>query len=248
VRTHAAIRITALAILFAGAAARPAAAELTVVTRYVLVNGDTLVRPSYYSKNRVRVTAPNGWEYMFDSKSDSVTVINHKSMTYWTGPRSQADTLATRIMAKNSQDVDAQVAQMDPVEYANKLQAFNDSIKVIAHGKRRTIAGYPCDQWVLVAGSYLTNERWIARSLNVIDYGPEMQKVVLASIPDPLGRQLMRMMIDMRTKQGLVLAGNATFRTLKRAGSYSFEATSVKSGPIPKSAWAVPEGYHQIAL
>jgi hypothetical protein len=241
-------RILVLAILFAAAAAGPAAAELTVVTRYVLVNGDTLVRPSYYSKNRIRVTAPNGWEYMFDAKSDSVTVINHQAMTYWTGPRSQADTLATRIMAQKSKDTDAEVAQMDPVEYANKLQAFNDSIKVSATGKRRKIAGYPCDQWVLDAGSYLRNERWIARSLNVVDYGPEMQKVVLASIPDPLGRQLMRMMIDMRTKQGLILAGNAKFRTLKRSGSYSFEATSVQSGPIPKSAWTVPAGYHQIAL
>jgi hypothetical protein len=237
-----------LAILFAAMAARPAAAELTVVTRYVLVNGDTLVRPSYYSKNRIRVTAPDGREYMFDAKSDSVTVIDHKSMTYWTGPRSLADSVATRIMAQKSKDVDAEIARMDPVEYANKLQAFNDSIKVIAHGKQRKIAGYPCDQWVLVAGSYLRNERWIARSLNVVDYGPEMQKVVLASIPDPLGRQLMRMMIDMRTKQGLVLAGSAKFRTVKRAGSFSFEATSVKSGSIPRSAWAIPAGYHQIAL
>ena len=44
-------------------------------------------------------------------------------------------------------------------------------------------------EWVHTAGSYLTNVRWIARSLDVPDYGPEMQKVVMASVKDPLGRQ-----------------------------------------------------------
>jgi hypothetical protein len=236
-------RIALLAVLVVACGARPAAAELTVVTRYVLVNGDTLVRPSYYSKDRIRVTAPDGREYMFNASGDSVTVINHKNRTYWTGPRSLADSLAKKIMSQSDPEMQARIAAMDPVEYGNRLKAFNDSIQVIAHGRHKKIAGYPCDQWVLVAGSYLRNERWIARSLNVVDYGPEMQKVVMASIPDPLGRQLMRMMIDMRTKQGLVLAGSAKFRTLKRSGSFSFEAISVKSGTIPRSVWSVPAGY-----
>jgi hypothetical protein len=58
----------------------------------------------------------------------------------------------------------------------------------------------------------------------------------------------MRMMIGMRTKEGLALSGSATFRTFKQEGSFSFDAVRVISGPIPDTAWSVPEGYTQIRL
>ena len=246
-RPHFGFRLAVLSIVLAAGAALPAAADITVMTRYTLVDGDTLTRPSYYTRKRVRVTAPDGREYMFNAKGDSVTVIDHKTRQFWSGPRSKADTLASRIIAENRQGI-VEMAAADPVAWGEKVKAFNDSIKIFSTYKSRKIAGYPCDQWMLTAGSYLTNERWIARSLSTADYGPEMQKVVLASIKDPLGRQLMRMMIDARTKSGLPLAGQVTFRTLSREGNFSFEAVSVNTKPVPASAWELPEGYTQITL
>ena len=237
-------RFVVLIALFACALARPAAADLTLVTRYTLVDGDTLTRANYYTRSRVRVTSPDGKEFMFNNSGDSVTVIDHKTMSYWTGPRSLADSVATKIMAQNAVDVSA----MDPVEYGNKIEEFNKSIKVSATGKRKKIAGYPCDLWVLDAGKFLHNDRWIARSLDVPNYGPEMQKAVLATIKDPLGRQLMRMLIDMRTKEGLVLQGFTNFQTLGRSGKFSFETVKVITKPIPKDAWTVPAGYKQLTL
>jgi hypothetical protein len=147
-------------------------------------------------------------------------------------------------MAQNAVDISA----MDPVEYANKIQAFNDSIQVRATGKQKKVAGYPCDQWLLSAGRFLTNDRWVARSLVVPNYGPEMQKAVLATIKDPLGRQLMRMLIDMRTKEGMVLSSRTSFQTLGRSGSFDFVAQKVITKPIPKSVWTVPEGYKQVTF
>lgn len=236
-----------LTLLLALGAPRPAAADLTVVTHYTLVSGDTLTRASYYTRKRVRVTGVDGREYMFNQSTDSVTVIDHATKRYWTGPRALADSLARKIMNANREGVPEE-AVADPVAWGQKLEAFNNSIKVEATGKHKKIAGYPCDEWILTAGEYLTNDRWIARSLYVPDYGPEMQKVVMASIKDPMGRQLMRMMIGMRTKEGLALSGSAQFKTLAREGSFSFEARSVKSGNIPASAWSIPEGYTAITL
>ena len=246
-RSHFGFRLALLSIVLAAGAALPAAADLTVTTHYNLVNGDTLTRASYYTSKRVRVTAPDGREYMFNAKGDSVTVIDHKTRMYWTGPRSQADTVANRLIAENRKEI-AEIAAADPVAWGDKVKAFNDSIKVFSTYKTRKIAGYPCDQWMLTAGSYLTDDRWIARSLSTANYGPEMQKVVMASIKDPLGRQLMRMMIETRTKAGLPLAGSVTFQTMSREGSFSYEAVSVNTKPIPMSAWAIPEGYTQITL
>ena len=246
-RSPVRLLLASLVMLLALAAPRPAAADLTVTVHYNLVDGDTLTRNSYYTRKRVRVTGVDGKEYMFNKSTDSVTVIDHATKRYWTGPRSQADSLARKIMNANREGVPDE-AVTDPVAWGEKLEKFNNSIKVEATGKGRKIAGYPCDEWVLTAGEYLTNERWIARSLYVPDYGPEMQKVVMASIKDPMGRQLMRMMIGMRSKEGLALSGSAQFKTLAKEGSFSFETLKVKSGSIPASAWAIPEGYTKITL
>ena len=246
-RPHFGFRLAVLTFVLAAGAALPAAADLTVTTHYTLIDGDTLTRASYYTRKRIRVTSVDGREYMFHAGGDTVTVIDHKTRRYWTGPRSQADTIAQRIIAGNRAGI-TEMAAADPVAWGEKVSAFNQSIKIAPTYKSRRIAGWPCDQYMLTAGDYLTNERWIARGLSTSNYGPEMQKVVIAGIKDPLGRQLMRMMIDARVKPGLPLAGRATFKTLSQEGSFAFEAVDVSTKSVPKSAWEIPADYTRIDL
>lgn len=239
--TRSRFRVTLLAIGFAFGVALPAAADYTVVFKYTLIGGDTLTRANYYTNRRMRVTSPDGREFMFDRKSDSVTVINHKARTYWTGKRAVADTIAHRIIKGNRIGVAEMAA--DTAKWNAMVTAFNDSIRVVRTYEQKKIAGITCDQYVLTAGSYLTNVRWIARSVDVANYGPELEKVVMASIKDPLGRQLMRLLIAARTKDGLPLAGRATFRTHGSSGNFQFEAVRLKSGEVPSVAWKIPDGY-----
>ncbi len=246
-RSFVVCRMAVLAAALTAGAARTAAADITVITHYTLINGDTLTRASYYTSKRSRVTAPDGKEFMFNRDNDSVTVINHAARIYWTGPRARADSIAQRMIEHNRKQV-AENATQDPEAWRAKVAAFNDSIRVNATGKTKMVAGYPCDQFVLNAGHYMTSDRWIARALKVPNYGPEMQKIVMSTIADPLGRVLMRMLIDMRTKNGLVLAGTTTFTTLTQSGSFSFEAVRVLSTPIPKETWDVPPDYTPVEL
>jgi len=236
-----------LALLALVLFATPALADITVTTHYTLVNGDTLTRDSYYSRKQVRITGPDGKEFLFNAKTDVVTVIDHATKRYWTGPRADADSVARVIMNRNREGVPDE-AVTDPVAWGEKLQAFNDSIKVEDTAKFRKIAGYTCGLYVLTAGRWLRNERWIARALFVPDYGPEMRKTVMATIKDPMGRKLMEMMVGMRNKEGLPLASYATFKTLQNEGRFSFEAVKVGTKTIPSSAWAIPEGYTAIKL
>jgi len=240
-------RIALLALVLAAGIARPAAADITVTTRYTLLGGDTLTRDSYYSNKRIRVTGPDGKEFMFNSKTDTVTVIDHATKRYWTGPRALADSIAAKLIAANRAGVPEE-ATADPVAWAEKLEKFNNSIKIEPAGKNRKIAGYPTNLWVLTAGDYLRSERWIARSLYIPDFGPEMQKTVLATVRDPMARTLMRLMIGSRDKEGLALAGSTTIRTLDKSGAFEFEALKVRSGSIPKTAWDLPAGYTAITL
>src|SRR5688572_19334503 len=129
----------ASSVLALAAAPGPAAADITVVNRWILLNGDTLTRANYFSQKRVRVTAPDGREYMFNAKGDTVTVIDHATRRYWTGPRSRADSLASRIMSDNREGV-PEIAQTDPVAWGERIQAFNDSIHIESVYKQRKIA------------------------------------------------------------------------------------------------------------
>ena len=225
----------------------PAAADVTVVGRYTLVNGDTLTRASYYSGRRSRVTAPDGREFMYDKKGKQLTVINHQAKTFWTGPLAKADSIADRIFQETRKEV-AQITAEDQEMWMQKIQAFSDSIRVTKTGESRRIANYPVSQYLLTAGEYLHHDRWVARAIDVTNYGPEVEKAVMASVMDPLGRQLMRMLIGMRSQDGLVLASSTTFRTLSQSGSFSYEAIQVLSNPIPESAWEIPKEYRRLDL
>ena len=94
----------------------------------------------------------------------------------------------------------------------------------------------------------MQNERWVARSLTVADYGPEVEKAVMASVMDPVGRQLMKLLIHVRATDGLALASKTTFHTLTQAGSFSFEAVQVIGTPVPAKAWEIPKDYKPIRL
>lgn len=238
--------VLALTLALAAALSSTARADITVVGHYTFVNGDTATRTSYYSRKRVRVTAPDGKEFIFDAHGKKVTIIDHAHRTYWTGPVAVADSLAGLRLAKARADLAPQIeARKD--EYLKLMETFNQSIHSVQTGQSKTLCNYPVDEWVLSAPPYLESRRWLARGLSVPNYGPELEKVVLASIMDPMGRVMMRMLIDQRTNDGLPLASTVTFKTLTQSGSFSWEATSVSSAQIPKSVWdTTPDGYTRI--
>ena len=184
---------------------------------------------------------------MYDSKTKTLTVINHAKQTYWSGPMARADSIADSILTVSRKQL-ADIAAADQAAWMAKVQAFNDSIRVTQTEEVRKIAGYPASKWLLSAGSYMQSEKWVARSLAVSNYGPELQKVVMASIMDPVGRQLMKLLVGARSTSGLSLASKTTFHTPTQSGSFDFETSQVISTPVPETAWAIPEGYTLIKL
>lgn len=236
-----------VAALLALCVAAPASADLTILGKYTLVGGDTLTRASYYNPKRVRVTGPDGREYVYDAKTKNVMVINHAKRTFWRGSIQQADSLATKILYESNKGLREKM-EANRERWAAVIDSFNNSILAAKTTEARTIAGYPCTKFVLQAGRYLTHERWVARSLDVANYAPDLEKVVMASMLDPAGRILMRQIIAMRDQDGLPLASTTEFTTPTQQGSFSWEAISVDGGVIPASAWEAPKGYRQIKL
>jgi hypothetical protein len=235
-----------LALTVTVAAALPAAADVTVTAKYTFANGDTAIRTTYYSRKRARATAPNGMEFIYDTQRGRVTVIDAAKRRYYSGPIAEAESLATKILLARRAELRPKI-EANQEKWAEILSSFSDSTHVEKdEATTRTIAGYPCTRWKLRAGSYMTHERWSARGLSVPNFAPEMEKIVMATVLDPLGRQLMKLLLQMRSQPGLPLESTTKFHTLTQSGSFSYRALKVGSAPIPDSVWSVPQGYTRV--
>ena len=223
--------------------ARTAAADVTVVGRYRFANGDTLTRASYYTNRWMRTTLPNGDEIVYSRDSDRITLIDHAGKRYWEGPRARADSVTRRMRAERARAM-AETATPEDQEKRNAIfAALTDSVHQGSTGRSRVICGYPCSEYVLTAGQYLRQDRWIARSLAVPDFSKEVQNVVIATIMDPLGRGLMTLVVQGRVVDGLTLQGRLRYKTLSQEGEMSWEAVQVSSEKIPETAWLPPTDY-----
>ena len=263
-QTHLIGPLAVCAVLLAAGStlvpAPPVAADITVVGRYVFINGDTATRSSAYTSRRSRMTAPDGREFIYDTKSAMVTVIDHKAKTYWKAPIAVADSLASERLMEMRRELKPQL-EANRERWAEMMQMLDDSTKVAMTGEFRPIAGYSCSKWVLTMGPYLTFERWVTPAIGVADYAPELERVMLSSTLDPLGRLLLKRMFDMRGQNAasidsetdrtgqddFALASVTRFETLTQKGSFSWEATEVRTGKVPGLAWETPKGYRKVA-
>ncbi|MFI5370596.1 MAG: hypothetical protein ACHQ52_03485 [Candidatus Eisenbacteria bacterium] len=221
----------------------PAAADITVIGHYRLANGDTLTRASYYTNRRMRTTTPNGYEIVYDKPGDRIALIDHARKRYWEGPRPQADSIADAMRKERNQALIQSATPEMKEEWSKVVAALSESVHMQASGRDTMIAGYPCSQWVLTAEPYIRHERWIARSIVVPDFGPEVEKVLLATIMDPVGRALTKVVLQGRVVDGLPLGGRLRFKTPSQEGEFSWVAVAVRGGTLPATTWVVPAGY-----
>ena len=160
----------------------PVRADITIIGRYKLVNGDTLTRASYYTTHRVRATLPNGYEVIYDAKGDRVALVDHAKQRYWEGPRSEADSIAMKFRSGQMKALQANATPEQREKWTEIYSALGDSVHFGTTGRDRKIAGYGCTEWALTAGQYLRQTHWVARALSKPDFSEELQKVVLAAI------------------------------------------------------------------
>jgi hypothetical protein len=246
--------VSGLAVLipFLAGAAR---GDVTVVGHYRFANGDTLTRASYYTNRWMRTTLPNGNEVVYSRDSDRITLIDHAGRRYWEGPRAKADSVTRRMRAEHAKEMAESATTEDQARRVAIFAALTDSVHLERSGKSQTICGYPCSEYILTAGPYMRQERWVARSIAVPDFSDEVQNVVIATITDPLARGLMTLLIQARSadskdvmnqgaaQPGLALKGRLRYKTLSQEGEMSWEAVKVSNQKIPETAWLPPHDY-----
>jgi hypothetical protein len=229
------------------AVAVPALADVTVQAHYRLPDGTTLERTNYYARNLSRTTSFDGREYLYDSKSKQLTLIDHETKRYWTGPVARADSIVGRLNSQRDQAFREELAKRE-AEFTEFLDQFNSSVVVNQTDEQRKIAGYKCSHWVISAGRNMIHDRWVASALTSVAPAPELDRVLMGAALDPLGRGLVKMLLGAREISGLTLSATTTFKTPTQAGTFSWEATKVSTDKIAKTVWEVPKDYQRVEL
>lgn len=238
-RVHALSAILASLLL----SALPARADITLIGHYTLVNGDTLTRPSYYQSRRTRFTMPDGNEVIYNASTKEVIMVNHANQRYWQGPRAAADSVLAIVRAERNQAAKITMTPEVQAEWNRVYAAISDSMRFARTGETRKVGTYTCSMYLLTAGSYLRQERWVARALVIPDFADELQSLVIASVADPVGKGLMKLVVQARDVDGITVGGSMQFKTISLKGQTSWMTQRVISGAIPDSAWLPPAGY-----
>jgi len=152
-------------------------------------------------QDRSRVTSFDGREYVYDGKSKQVTVIDHATKRYWTGSVTLADSIVTRSTASVTRS-SAWRSPSRQEEFDKFIEQFNAGIVVNQTEEQREDR-----RLQLLALGRLRRPQHDPRPLggerlHHRQAAPELDRVLMAAALDPLGRQLVKML----------LAGRATSR------------------------------------
>jgi hypothetical protein len=226
------------------------ASDLTIVSATSSSMGAGGTRTSYFATNRFRVSDASGSDVIFDAGKGSIVFVDNAKKQY-----SEATLAEMEAAMKAGSDMAAQAMKDLPPEARNNPQVAEMMAKMggggapveakVAKGASpKKVAGYDCEHWVIAIGPSLKSEIWTTTALS---FPPQLYDVrkALASL-NPMMKNMAQMIEEMRKIKGFTLADQTTFSMMGRTVTSSSEATEVKTGAIPDSAFAVPAGYAKV--
>ena len=132
--------------------------------------------------------------------------------------------------------------QMEGNPILGKLLGEMSDVTVQKGGSPRTIAGYSCEQYLLNMGDALSFDIWAAPDLQAPIQYYDANKLRYAAM-GPMGQRFEKMYDEMKKVQGLPLAMGINIKMMGMKTDTLSEATEVRKGPIPASAFEIPAGY-----
>lgn len=229
--------------LVAGAAlaAVPAvAADLTIVYKVTGPDGKASTATDYFTRDKFR-SGDGVREAIFDVAAGRIVNVDHNRKEY--SEITVAEMEAT--MKAMSEQMDAAMKDLPPAmrEKMAGMMGGAGGVKVMPGSGSRTIAGYAAQQYVITIGPSKT-ETWTTTALTPPLEPGEMLR--LQSLAGPTGKSLGNAVEEFKKIKGMTLASTSTVSALGRTITTSREATEVKTGPVPASAFEIPAGYKKV--
>jgi hypothetical protein len=234
-------------------AALPARAEdVTIVSREKVGNGPEKVTSQYFTNERVRHNRGEQ-DTIFEYGPGKIINIDHKKKQYSEMTLAEMEAQMQKVAAE-MEKVNAQFQNMPPAirEKMEKMMGGGAGEVTVTKGATRQIAGYEAQQYTIAMGANMKMETWNTTALQLPV--PEADLKKFASFANSMGGMAQNPMFkgmaklgeEMKKIQGFALAHTTEFQMMGKSTVTTSEATEVKTGPVPASAFAIPADYKKV--
>ena len=162
--------LQSLAAALVVAAAAPASADLTVVSK-LSADGKTETATSYLSADKARIVQPGGHEMIFDGTKGEMTLVDNNKKQYFVMTKQEMEDAAAQ-MQQQMQQANAKMEDAMknvPPEMREKMKSMVNVGGMMASGVEvkkapggRQIAGYKCENWTLTVGEMSKTEECLS--------------------------------------------------------------------------------------
>ena len=229
--SHLSRSIAALAC----AAALPALAgaeDITVVSKTTVNQGAPTTSTQYIGADRIR-TSDGENDTIVEVGPGRFTVVNHKKKEYYEFTRDEM--LAS--MQKFEQQMSGPMGAM-----FEKMMGGKVGEVTVQKGASRKVAGYDCTSYTFSLGENMRYEMCATQSLQLPAQYYDALKGPYAMM-GPMARRFDKLFEEMKKIKGFPVAMTSTVNVMGLKMDLVSEATEVRKGAIPATAFQVPTGY-----
>jgi hypothetical protein len=226
------LRALALHASLAALALPLAAEDLTIVSKLTIGKdkGKELTSTQYISRDKVR-TSDGQNDTILEYETGRMVIVNHKEKEYY-------ETSFAEI-SRQFQELEAQL-QGNPM--LERMFGGIAEVKVQKGEGTRKVAGYDCEPYSLSMGDALLFDLWVTPALEAPHQYYDARKASYA-LMGPMGQRFEKMFDEMKKIKGFPLAVDTRIKMMMMKQETLSEATEVKKGEIPASAFELPAGY-----
>ncbi len=227
---------TAAAAVLAG----PAFAEDLTVVFKMTGTGAPATSTAYYSPEKMR-TSTSAMDMVITYGSGLIVTIDHKKKEYSEITMEEMEA----ALAKSA----AQMANLPPA--VRDMMGGAAESATVTKGAVRQIAGYDCQEYTVAVGTSMTTRvcasTAVAPPSAKVDY--RKYASLAGAVKGPMFQSFAKMADELKKIQGFILAESTSFKMMGQNVQSSREATEVRKGAIPASAFdvaAIAPGYKKV--
>jgi hypothetical protein len=255
-RTSRLVVAAACAAVLSSVSAR--AEDLTIVYKTTAANGSG-ISTSYYASEKMR-TGDAERETIVEYGPGRVVSIDHKKKEYSDYTLAELEASMKAASAKMEQanaQMQQQMANMPPAlrEKMEGMLGGGAAAVTVTKGVVRKVAGYDCQSYDVKMGTGM--EMHLCASTALAPPAPNVDPRTYSAVAgpaaafanNPMFKGAAKLGEELRKIQGFVLADATSMKVMGRSIETSKEATEVKRGAIPASAFdvaAIAKGYKKV--
>ncbi len=226
-------RTLRLAALTAALAAQALAGDLTITFKATGRMNDG-VQTHFWSSKFMRINNPAGSDTLVDYEKGVTYLIDHK--------KKLVQKIAWDDMEAMAEGAAKMLKDMPP--FALKMMPGGGDTEVhVEDGGKESVAGRSCRKWTITMGKSVfetSNDPTLKPPIPAVAYSRFLKVRNLMGAVGPAAAGMRKVGEELSKIQGVALR---TRTVLPMVGETTTEATEVKEGPVPASAFALPEGY-----